>query len=54
MRFYWKELRDEAEGGVACKIMRSVEFPFRFDVRAHCTSELQQSLNVVACVVGEL
>ena len=46
MRFYWKSLPDSPDGGVACKIMRAVEFPFRFDVRGHCTQELQRSLNV--------
>lgn len=46
MRFYWKALPDSQDGGVACKIMRAVEFPFRFDVREHCTGELQRSLNV--------
>ena len=46
MRFYWKELKDAEEGGVACKIMRSVEFPFKYDIRANCTEELQQALNV--------
>lgn len=46
MRFYWKSLPESQDGGVACKIMRAVEFPFRFDVREHCTGELQRSLNV--------
>lgn len=54
MRFYWKSLPDSEDGGVACKIMRAVEFPFRFDVRDHCTEELQRSLNVVVLAMCEI
>ena len=46
MRFYWKELPDSEEGGIACKIMRAVEFPFRYDIRDSCTNELQTAMNV--------
>lgn len=46
MRFYWKELPGSREGGIACKIMRAVEFPFRFDVREFCTTEVKQSIDV--------
>ena len=46
MRFYWKELTDPDESGIACKIMRAVEFPFKLDIREFCTSELQQEMNV--------
>ena len=46
MRFYWKELTDPNESGIACKIMRAVEFPFKLDIREFCTSELQQEMNV--------
>ena len=50
MRFYWKQLPGEAEG-IACKIMRAVEFPFKFDLRDECTAEEQQamSLNASKC-----
>lgn len=48
MRFYWKELPESREGGIACKIMRAVEFPFRFDVREFCTTEVKQSIDVGA------
>ena len=44
MRFYWKELTDPNESGIACKIMRAVEFPFKLDIREFCTSELQQEM----------
>lgn len=47
MRFYWKELPDTPEGGLACKIMRAVEFPFKLDIREFCTSALQSDLNVL-------
>lgn len=46
MRFYWKDIPDSEEGGIACKIMRAVEFPFRYDIRDCCTKELQNSLTV--------
>ena len=47
MRFYWKELIDANESGIACKIMRAVEFPFKLDIREFCTSDLQQEMNVM-------
>ena len=50
MRFYWKQLPGEAEG-IACKIMRAVEFPFKFDLRDECTAEEQQAMNMVRNVL---
>lgn len=50
MRFYWKELPGEAQG-IACKIMRAVEFPFKFDLRDDCTREQQQAMNMVRTVL---
>lgn len=49
MRFYWKELVDSNEGGVACKIMRAVEFPLKFDIREFCIPSIQQEMNVREC-----
>lgn len=47
MRFYWKKLADDPDkDGIACKIMRSVEFPFKYDIRDCCTPEMQRSINV--------
>ena len=46
MRFYWKELIDSNESGIACKIMRAVEFPFKLDIKEFCTKEVQQEINV--------
>ena len=47
MRFYWKKLTDNPDkDGIACKIMRSVEFPFKYDIRDCCTPEMQHSINV--------
>ena len=46
MRFYWKELPEDPAGGLACKIMRAVEFPFLFDAREFCTPEVQQAVTV--------
>lgn len=46
MRFYWKELVDSNESGIACKIMRVVEFPFKLDIKEFCTNEVQQEMNV--------
>lgn len=51
MRFYWKELPDAAEQGIACKIMRAVEFPFKYDIRDECTKEEQQAMNMVRNVI---
>ena len=46
MRFYWKELPNSDEQGIACKIMRAVEFPFKLDIREFCTPQVQQSMDV--------
>ena len=51
MRFYWKELPDAAEQGIACKIMRAVEFPFKYDIRDECTKEEQQAMYMVRNVI---
>ena len=47
MRFYWKKLTDNPDiKDNACKIMRSVEFPFKYDICDCCTPEIQRSINV--------
>lgn len=46
MRFYWKQLPETREGGIACKIMRAVEFPFRLDISEFCTPEVRLAMNV--------
>lgn len=48
MRFYWKQLPETREGGIACKIMRAVEFPFRLDISEFCTPEVRQAMNVAS------
>lgn len=46
MRFYWKELAEAQEGGIACKIMRAVEFPFKLDIREFCAPSVQKEMDV--------